>query len=162
MNMTRSPANKNEISGPGVRRGRAKGVSARKAVKLNSPIKKYVRELFSILIFYRMVMVVLAHKYYLYFFLHWNSGSLSTVAFKLLVWSLLCHYCVTFSTQLSALAVYSPFYFWLIRSLADPTYTSSIFVHDPLHSYFRYFLSEGASFVYFFCAILNYVICIMY
>ena len=34
---------------------------------------------------------------------------------------------------------YSTFQFWLIRSLADPTYTSSIFVHGPLHSYCRYF-----------------------
>ena len=41
--------------------------------------------------------------------------------------------------KLSALAAYSTFYFWLIRSLEDPMYTSSIFVHGPLHSHSRYF-----------------------
>ena len=58
---------------------------------------------------------------------------------KLSVWSLSCHCCVTFSTQLSALAAYSTFYFWLIRSPADPVYTSSIFVHSPLDSRFHFF-----------------------
>ena len=36
-----------------------------------------------------------------------TAKQLSTVAFKLSVWSLSCHCCVTFSTQLSALAAYS-------------------------------------------------------
>ena len=31
------------------------------------------------------------------------------------------------------------FYFWLVRSPADPAYTSSIFFHGPLHSRFHYF-----------------------
>ena len=38
---------------------------------------------------------------------------------------------------------YSTFHFWLIRSLADPAYTSSIFVHGPLHSYCRCFLPQS-------------------
>ena len=66
------------------------------------------------------------------------AKQLSTVAFKLSVWSLSCHCYVTFSTQLSALAAYSISCFWLIRSLEDPAYSSSIFVHGPLYSHFRY------------------------
>ena len=49
---------------------------------------------------------------------------------------------------------YSTLNFRLIRSLADPAYTSSIFVHGPLHSYCLIFLpaSPGISlgFLWFF------------
>ena len=42
-----------------------------------------------------------------------TAKQLSTVAFKLSVWSQSCHCCVTFSTQLSALAFYSVYCLFL-------------------------------------------------